>query len=185
MSLAISFVRIVLIQTFAQTKNKETKNMNHIKVEDLMLHDWVCYNQPNQYNTQVTQLRLVSGVLPNDEIWFIKGQRDDNDYLKTEFDETFIDSLLFPIDLTPEIFQANGFSVDSGYAILNLGDGKWLEFYFHEHRFTMYYEGIDEWQNHSKVRDIVCRCHCYYVHEVQQALRQWYLKDMANNFKLK
>jgi polygalacturonase len=48
-----------------------------------------------------------------------------------------------------------------------------------------YHEGVDEWQNHSKIRDVVCRCHCYYVHEVQQALRQWYLKDMANNFKLK
>jgi hypothetical protein len=150
--------------------------MNHIKVEDLMLHDWVCYNQPNQYNTQVTQLRLATGV---------RGQRDDNDYLKTEFDETFVDCILFPIDLTPEIFQANGFKVDSGYAILDLGDGKWLEFYFHEHRFTMYYEGIDEWQNHSKVRDVVCRCQCNYVHQLQQALRQWYLKDMANNFKLK
>ena len=90
-----------------------------------------------------------------------------------------------PIDLTPEIFQANEFKVDSGYAILDLGDGKWLEYYFYEHRLTMYYEGIDEWQNHSKVRDIVCRCQCHYVHQLQQALRQWYLKDRANNFKLK
>ena len=159
--------------------------MKHIKVEDMMLHDWVCYSRPNQYNTQITQLRLITSALPDDEVWFVKGQRDDNDYLKTEFDETFVDCILFPIDLTPEIFQVNGFKVDSGYAILDLGDGKWLEVYFHEHRFTMYYEGVDEWQNHSKIRDVVCRCQCYYVHEVQQALRQWYLKDRANNFKLK
>lgn len=75
-----------------------------------------------------------------------------------------------PIPLTPEILEKNGF-VGEGYQILTLDDGHWLEYYHHEHRLTRYWEGIDEWQDHSKVRDVVFRCHCYYVHELQHALK--------------
>ena len=88
-----------------------------------------------------------------------------------------------PIPLTPEILRKNGFQVD-GYAILNLQDGKWLEYYFHEHRFSMYYEGIDEWQNHSQVRDIVHRSQPFYVHELQHSLRLCGLNDLADHFKI-
>lgn len=88
-----------------------------------------------------------------------------------------------PIPLTQSLFEANGFKVD-GYAILNLQDGKWLEYYFHEHRFSMYYEGIDEWQNHSQVRDIVFRSQPFYVHELQHCLRLCCLNDLADNLKL-
>ena len=95
----------------------------------------------------------------------------------------YIIDLLEPIPLTPEILEKNGFKVD-GYAILNLQDDKWLEYYFHEHRFSMYYEGIDEWQNHSQVRDVVYRSQPFYVHEMQHCLRLCCLNDLADNFKL-
>lgn len=91
--------------------------------------------------------------------------------------------LLEPIPLTQSILEVNGFKVD-GYANLNLQDGKWLEYYFHEHRFSMYYEGIDEWQNHSQVRDIVHRSQPFYVHELQHCLRLCCLNELADNLKL-
>lgn len=88
-----------------------------------------------------------------------------------------------PIPLTPEILEKFGFQVD-GYAILNLQDGKWLEYYFHEHRFSMYYEGIDEWQNHTQVRDVVYRSQPFYLHELQQCLRLCGLNELVDNFKI-
>ncbi len=77
---------------------------------------------------------------------------------------------LRPIPLTPEILEKNGF-VGEGYQLLILDKDDWMEYYHHEHRLRRYWEGIDEWENHSKVRDIVFMCHCYYVHELQHALR--------------
>ena len=145
--------------------------MEQLKATDLMPMDIVRHKRTKE----------IIGIFEIDEYRNIINNEADGYCSETNISVDDIE----PIDLTSEIFQANGFKVDSGYAILDLGDGKWLEYYFYEHRLTMYYEGTDEWQNHSQVRDIVCRCQCHYVHQLQQALRQWYLKDMANNFKLK
>lgn len=75
-----------------------------------------------------------------------------------------------PIPITPEILEKNGFSGE-GYAILKLDDDSWLDYYYHEHRLRKWWEGVDEWQNDAKVKDITFQCHCYYVHELQHALR--------------
>jgi len=85
------------------------------------------------------------------------------------------ESLLEPIRLNLEHFEKIGFKVD-GYAILTLDENSWLEYYHYEHRLRRYWSGIDEWQNHSKVKDITFQCHCYYFHELQQALRMCYIK---------
>ena len=74
------------------------------------------------------------------------------------------------VTITPEILEKNGF-VGEGYQLLILDKGDWLEYYHHEHRLRRYWEGIDEWENHLRVRDIVFMCHCHYVHELQHALR--------------
>lgn len=89
----------------------------------------------------------------------------------------FIRSLLKfeGIPLTGEILEKNGFkNFENMYYIYQLDDGIWLEYYPHEHRLTRICETVDEWQNHSKVRDITFKCQCYYVHELQSALKLCY-----------
>lgn len=80
------------------------------------------------------------------------------------------ESLLEPIHLTKEILEKNEF-IGMAYAILKIDDDSWLEYYYHEHRLTKWWSGIDEWENHAKVKDITFKCHCYYVHELQHALK--------------
>ena len=75
-----------------------------------------------------------------------------------------------PVPITPEILKKNGFEVDM-YSTLQLGNGKWLEYYHHEHRLRVWWKGIDEWDNHSEVTELVSQCHVWYVHELQHALR--------------
>lgn len=76
-----------------------------------------------------------------------------------------------PIRLTDEVLLGNGFTDGNGYLYMKIDDNSYLEYYPHEHRLTRWYEGVDEWQNHSVVKDIVFRCRCWYVHELQQALK--------------
>lgn len=75
-----------------------------------------------------------------------------------------------PIPITPEILEKNGFKGD-GYAILILDEQTYLDYYYYEHRLRKHWCGVDEWENHSKVNDITFKCNCYYVHELQHALR--------------
>ena len=72
--------------------------------------------------------------------------------------------------ITEEILEKNGF-IGKGYAIFKIDNHSFLEYYYHEHRFRKVWVGVDEWQNHSEVRDITFQCNCYYVHELQHALR--------------
>lgn len=76
-----------------------------------------------------------------------------------------------PIELTREIFEKNDFDTTICYAFLELEDGKYLEYYFHEHRLRELWEGIDEYSGHYKVKDIIFQCQCRYVHELQHALK--------------
>lgn len=78
---------------------------------------------------------------------------------------------LSPIHLEKAFFVLNGFSEDDAYAILNVEDNQHLQYYYHEHRLRKIYTGVDEWQNHSKVYDIVFQCHCVYVHDFQHAMK--------------
>lgn len=76
-----------------------------------------------------------------------------------------------PIPLTEDILVRNGFIFNKGYAVLQVSEDTYLDFYKHEHRLRKVWEGIDEWNNHAKVRDVTFVCQCYYVHEFQHALR--------------
>ena len=89
-----------------------------------------------------------------------------------------------PIPLTPEILEKNG-RLKGPYSRLSLQDGKWLEFYWHEHRLQQYWEGIDEGQNHTKQLELVFKAESiFYVHQLQHALRICGLKELADNFKV-
>lgn len=80
------------------------------------------------------------------------------------------ESLLEPIPITKEILEKNGFSGEM-YAIFKIDEHVWLEYYYHEHRLSRWWRGIDEWNNHAKVSEVSFECHCHYVHELQHALR--------------
>ena len=82
------------------------------------------------------------------------------------------DEYIRGIEITEEFLTKNGF-VGDGYFRLDVGDNKYYEFYPYEHRLTLYYEGIDEWQNDSRVKDVLFRCSCRYVHELQHAFKMW------------
>ncbi len=81
-------------------------------------------------------------------------------YHKTKDKLTWLFSGQFqPITLTPEILEKNGFE-NQGYAILELEDDCILSYYFHEYRLTKYYKD-----------NILFRCECVYVHQLQHALK--------------
>lgn len=77
---------------------------------------------------------------------------------------------VLPISITKEILEKNGFDVGV-YSTFSINEHKWLEYYHHEHRLRMWCKGIDEWNNHSMVKDIVFLCNVFYFHELQHALR--------------
>lgn len=91
--------------------------------------------------------------------------------LKEGADIDIADGLYEPISLTKEMFSKNGWTTDDGYAWLKLDEHLDLQFYFHEHRLHKIFEGVDEWENHSNVRDLTFQCNCSYVHQLQHALR--------------
>lgn len=75
-----------------------------------------------------------------------------------------------PIPITPEILEKNGFKGEM-YAFLDISPNLYLEYYYHEHRLREWWTGIDEWNNHAEVKEIVFECQCHYIHELQHALR--------------
>lgn len=64
-----------------------------------------------------------------------------------------------PIPITKELLEKNGFVYD-GYAIFRLEDNSELLYYFHEYKLTRFYKS-----------EIIFRCQCVYVHELQHALK--------------
>ena len=77
---------------------------------------------------------------------------------------------LLPIPITKEILEKNGFKGEM-YAFLDISPNLYLEYYYHEHRLREWWTGIDEWNNHAEVKEIVFKCQCHYIHELQHALR--------------
>lgn len=129
-----------------------------MKANELSIGDWV--KVLNYHVDGSSYADQVNGIMKKHGTYYLQF----GDALSAEIDRCE------PIPLTPEILEKNGFKGE-GYAILKLDDDSWMDYYYHEHRLRKWWEGVDEWQNHAKVKDITFQCHCYYVHELQQALR--------------
>ena len=84
---------------------------------------------------------------------------------------------LKPIDITREILEKNGWNMDMQYAYKDIGDDKYLEYYFFEHRLRKWYDGVDEWNNHYSAKDVVFQCTARYIHELQHALKMCKIND--------
>lgn len=149
---------------------------NELNVRDLMLDDWVVFHDSG-YASDGT-------IWKDDRVCQIDGI--DTDVKVKWHDEDGCEEMphvntvdLSPIPITSEILEKNEF-IGMPYAVLKIDDDSWLEYYYHEHRLIKWWSGIDEWENHSKVKDITFQCHCIYVHELQHALRMCGIKKEVN-----
>lgn len=122
-----------------------------MKHNEVMIGDWVRFTDPD-----------------TDETELIRVATDDIGYDNEEFWQCFS-----PIEITPEILEANGFEKDPE-------DG------------TMCWENkeIEEvtWRGTilciSSISALMEHDSCMYVHQLQHALRLCGLDDLADNFKM-
>lgn len=141
-----------------------------MKLTDLAILDWVLINNTPHKIQAIDS--IDAEMQADDELYYIGEDRYHSE------------DKIEGIPLTPEILEKNGW-LNGPYSRLSLQDGKWLEFYWHEHRLQEYWEGIDEWQSHIKQLELVFKTGCiFYVHELQRALRLCGLKELADNFKV-
>lgn len=129
-----------------------------MKPEELSIGDWV--NVLNYHWDGRPYTGQVNGITKKHGTYYLQFGSG----LSAEIDRCE------PIPITKEILEKNGFKGD-GYAILILDEQTYLDYYYYEHRLRKHWCGVDEWENHSKVNDITFKCNCYYVHELQHALR--------------
>lgn len=88
------------------------------------------------------------------------------------------------IKLTKDILKGNNWANDM-YSILPIDENKYLQYYWYENRLRCIWNGVDEYENHSEVTDIIFQCGgIKYVHELQHALKLCGLNDLAKNFKI-
>ena len=128
-----------------------------LEAKDLMFGDLV-YNRKNEICQVAGSSQIFGSSITLDN------------YSKPN-DGTFESAYeVFGIPITAEIMEKIGFRGE-GYAILNIDENNYFEYYYFEHRLRKYWNGIDEWQNHSAVKDITFQCHCYYHHELQHAFK--------------
>lgn len=148
-----------------------------MKAKDLMIGDWVCYSEPNNYYTKVEEIRCTS----DGEEYYIRCHRDSKDtFLEQLKYEDFSVDILRPIPLTPKILEKNGF--EKSYSNILTADGyKKLPQYKYKNMaqvqdicrnlITISYSDLE-----GGVYDIQCGIgsHIYdlkYVHQLQHALR--------------
>ena len=138
-----------------------------MKAEELMIGDLVYYCYANPFVTKVID------VCSHGEEHFIRCKLDEKDkdnLYKQDQLEDFHVGILIPIPLTKEILEKNGFKI-GGYAVLEIDTNTHLEYYLPEHRLRKVWCGIDELDNHAEKTEITFQCHCFYVHELQHALK--------------
>ena len=158
------------VASYITEQIKSNMNTVTVKCRDLMVGDWI--TNRNGFPMQITNV--------GDDYAYATFKGNEGE--PWEFDDK--NDKPQPIPLTPEILEKNGW-LNGPYSRLSLQDGKWLEFYWYEHRLQKYWEGIDEWQNHTKQLEIVFKAGCiFYVHELQHALRLCGLNELADNFKV-
>lgn len=75
-----------------------------MEAKDLMIGDWVCYDKPNNYYTQVNEICKTN----DGEESYIKCIRSQKDSNYPGIKDSFNTEILHPIPLTPEILEKNG-----------------------------------------------------------------------------
>lgn len=141
-----------------------------MKVNEIMIGDWVnvlpiSHKVKAHYDKVESIHKEYTGQL------YIEGGYHNREHIGNDwFDWSVGIDNIAPIPLTPEILTKIGFE-GRNYCYLKIDDFSYLEYYSFEHRLRRIYNGVDEWENHTVVRDIVFQCHCTYVHELQHAFK--------------
>lgn len=123
--------------------------------KELRIGNWV-------YDGERTQFPMYVRAIGEDYV-YLDFDGNEGDLWESTPDE------LKGISLTKDILEKAGFSFDNGYWKLRINEHSHLEYYPHEYRLRKWYVGIDEWNNHAKVKEITFVCQCYYLHEFQNA----------------
>lgn len=126
-----------------------------IDTKELRIGNWVCDGERTQFPM------YVRGIGEN--YVYLDFDGNEGDLWESTPDE------LKGISLTKDILEKAGFSFDNGYWKLRINERSHLEYYPHEYRLRKWYVGIDEWNNHAKVKEITFACQCHYLHEFQNA----------------
>lgn len=105
-----------------------------------MIGDWVCYDKPNNYYTQVNEI-CKTNDWEESYIKCIRSQKDSN---YPGIKDSFNTEILHPIPLTGEILEKNGFFRD---AFTNLSP----DFYFNDDVCSIY---INLNSTHDKSKEI-------------------------------
>ena len=138
-----------------------------MKAEELQLKDFVKVNGRFAHVTGLDTFGNISVVF--DDGTFGMYQKEDVE----------------PIPLTKEVLEMNGWENNDCYCYYRIDEHITLSFYMHEHRLMKVFCGIDEWQNHERVTDILFHCEgLKYIHELQHALRLCGLNELADNLKV-
>ena len=114
----------------------------------LMIGDWVIRKSVPEEPMCVCDIKASAGIVYLDQDGCGVTEKIEN---------------IEPISLTKEILYKNGFEGDV-YLWINVGDEKTLEYYPFEHRLSL-------WYGKEKNQEILFKCHCFYVHEFQHALK--------------
>ena len=75
------------------------------------------------------------------------------------------------IQIDKEILEKIGFKCDDQYAFYDIDENTYLYYYFYEHRLDKIYHGIDEWENHAEVKDIMFRATVRTVDDLHHAFK--------------
>lgn len=126
-----------------------------IATSDLRVGNWV-------YDGERTRFPMYIRAIGEDYVYLDFDGNEGDVFESTPED-------LQGILLTKGILEKAGFSYDNGYWRLRTNEHFFLEYYPHEYRLRRWYVGVDEWNNHAKVREITFECQCHYLHEFQNA----------------
>ena len=132
-----------------------------MKNNEVMIGDWLRFTDPN--NTEETEFSQITTEIIG-------------------FDSPKYWRCFSPVEITPEILEANGF-IKSGYMCRcchNLADFDNHAQLDYNLKFSTF--EIKRMKNRAWTAKIYIDAH--YVHELQHALRLADLNDMADNFKI-
>ena len=127
-----------------------------INVHDLCVGNWV-------YDGERTQFPMYVETIGEDYV-YLNFEGNEGDVWESTPKE------LEGIPLVADTLEKAGFIFDNGYWRKRISVHNHLEYYPHEHRLRKWCCIIDEWNNHSRVKEITFECKCYYLHEFQNAV---------------
>ena len=132
-----------------------------MKNNEVMIGDWLRFTDPN--NTEETEFSQITTEIIG-------------------FDSPKYWRCFSPVEITPEILEANGFEKYGNRC------GIWINKKDFDNHTEINYRIDQNWFDLKKMANRLythqLKCEVHYVHELQHLLRVAGLNDMADNFKI-